>query len=76
MEKPYMIYDSGWALLAFSFGLFVVVPLVVYALASSPIENPHVIPITLAALAGLSILFGFYVDWRVKSRKRSTHGKG
>jgi glucan phosphoethanolaminetransferase (alkaline phosphatase superfamily) len=71
-----MIYDSGWALLAFSFGLFVVVPFVAYALASLPIENSHVLPITCVALAGLSVLFGFYVDGQVKRRKRSKHGKG
>jgi len=70
-----MIYNSGWAFLAFFVGLFVVVPLVMYALVSLPMENPHVVPATGAVLAGLSVLFGYYVDGQVKRRRRSKHGK-
>jgi hypothetical protein len=74
MEKPYVIYDSGWAFLAFFFGLFVVVPLVAYVLVSLPIENQRFLLTICAVLAGLSVLLGFYVDGQVKRRRRAKHG--
>ena len=66
MEKPYLIYNSGKALMVYAIGQFIVTPLLVSVMYAASVVGVRLLAITGGLLSGGSVLMGYYFDRRAK----------